>query len=115
MPPITRIRTRIVRKDGRIARLEVKRPRIRVACEDRGARRAGMEIQPLFRLIVSISDPTSPRPESLTTYRRMPMQLPHPLGFNNHIRARDRLCDGEIRRVDLPPLPAASWRRFRRM
>jgi hypothetical protein len=36
------------------------------------------------------------------------MQLPHTLGLNHNICARNRLGNGEIRTVDFPPLPCAA-------
>jgi len=45
----------------------------------------------------------------------MPVQLPNALGLNDNPRARNRLRDGEIGRIDLPPLTATTWRGLRRV
>lgn len=45
----------------------------------------------------------------LGTYGWMPMQLPHTLRLNNHIRARNRLGHRENCTINLPPLAATTW------
>jgi hypothetical protein len=40
----------------------------------------------------------------------MPVQLPHPLWFNHNIGTRNRLRNGKIRAVDLPPRSRTAWR-----